>query len=70
MRKERERHAAQTDGLKLEMESLKELLRTYETSSQRKDEVTMQDLFAFTCTCADWLIRVEGVLALLRDVSF
>lgn len=71
MRKERERHAAQAAGLKLEMESLKELLRTYETSSQRKDEVTKQDLFTFTCTCcADWLIRVEGVGVLLCDVSF
>lgn len=39
MRKERERHTAQTAGLNSELESLKELLRTYETSSQRKDEV-------------------------------
>uniref|UniRef100_A0A3B3BHW6 Centrosomal protein POC5 n=1 Tax=Oryzias melastigma TaxID=30732 RepID=A0A3B3BHW6_ORYME len=39
MMKERERHAAQTAGLKSEMASLKELLHTYETSNQRKDEV-------------------------------
>ncbi|MEQ2251017.1 hypothetical protein ILYODFUR_006717, partial [Ilyodon furcidens] len=39
MMKERERHAAQTAGLKLELDSLKELLHTYETSNQRKDEV-------------------------------
>lgn len=68
MRKERERHAAQAAGLKSEMDSLKELLRTYETSSQRKDEVAKQGFFAFACTCcADWLIRV---VLLLCDVSF
>uniref|UniRef100_A0A3Q3XDT1 Centrosomal protein POC5 n=1 Tax=Mola mola TaxID=94237 RepID=A0A3Q3XDT1_MOLML len=39
MRKERERHAAQTAGLKSELESLKQLVNTYETSTQRKDEV-------------------------------
>ncbi|XP_070689858.1 centrosomal protein POC5 [Pempheris klunzingeri] len=39
MRKERERYAAQTAGLKSELDSLKGLLHTYETSSQRKDEV-------------------------------
>ncbi|XP_030274326.1 centrosomal protein POC5 isoform X1 [Sparus aurata] len=39
MRKERERYAAQTSGLKSELESLKGLLQTYETSNQRKDEV-------------------------------
>ncbi|KAM4746361.1 centrosomal protein POC5 [Anableps anableps] len=39
MRKERESHAAQTAGLKSERDSLKELLHTYETSNQRKDEV-------------------------------
>ncbi|XP_008279676.1 centrosomal protein POC5 [Stegastes partitus] len=37
--KERERHAAQTAGLKSELSSLKELLHTYETSNSRKDEV-------------------------------
>lgn len=42
MKKERERHAAQTAGLKAELDSLKQLLHTYETSNQRKDEV---------CTC-------------------
>uniref|UniRef100_A0A3B4GVN3 Centrosomal protein POC5 n=1 Tax=Pundamilia nyererei TaxID=303518 RepID=A0A3B4GVN3_9CICH len=39
MMKERERHAAQTAGLKSELDSLKQLLQTYETSNQRKDEV-------------------------------
>ncbi|XP_029916350.1 centrosomal protein POC5 isoform X2 [Myripristis murdjan] len=39
MKKERERHAAQTAGLKAELDSLKQLLHTYETSNQRKDEV-------------------------------
>ncbi|XP_042277837.1 centrosomal protein POC5 [Thunnus maccoyii] len=39
MRKERERNAAQTAGLKAELEGLKELLHTYETSNHRKDEV-------------------------------
>ncbi|XP_072244170.1 centrosomal protein POC5 [Leuresthes tenuis] len=39
MMKERERHAAQTAVLKLEQDGLKELLQTYETSNQRKDEV-------------------------------
>ncbi|XP_078808395.1 centrosomal protein POC5 isoform X3 [Oryzias latipes] len=39
MMKERERHAAQTTGLKSELDSLKELLHTYETSNQRKDQV-------------------------------
>lgn len=39
MVKERERHAAQTAGLKSELDGLKELLHTYETSNQRKDEV-------------------------------
>ncbi|XP_013884481.1 centrosomal protein POC5 [Austrofundulus limnaeus] len=41
MMKERERHAAQTAGLKSEQDALKELLHTYETSNQRKDEVIM-----------------------------
>ncbi|XP_019956600.2 centrosomal protein POC5 [Paralichthys olivaceus] len=39
MRKEKERFAAQTSGLKAELNSLKDLLHTYETSNQRKDEV-------------------------------
>ncbi|XP_042344313.1 centrosomal protein POC5 [Plectropomus leopardus] len=39
MRKERERHAAQTAALRSELDSLKGLLQTYETSNQRKDEV-------------------------------
>ncbi|XP_022611918.1 centrosomal protein POC5 isoform X1 [Seriola dumerili] len=39
MRKEKERYAAQTAGLKSELDSLKGLLHTYETSNHRKDEV-------------------------------
>ncbi|KAF7661068.1 hypothetical protein LDENG_00268840 [Lucifuga dentata] len=39
MRREKENYAAQTAGLKSEMDSLKELLHTYEISNQRKDEV-------------------------------
>nr|XP_020449946.1 centrosomal protein POC5 isoform X2 [Monopterus albus] len=39
MRKESERYAAQTAGLKSELDSLKGLLHTYEISNQRKDEV-------------------------------
>ncbi|XP_074494300.1 centrosomal protein POC5 isoform X1 [Sebastes fasciatus] len=39
IRKERERYAAQTAGLRSELDSLKGLLNTYETSNQRKDEV-------------------------------
>ncbi|KAM4616265.1 centrosomal protein POC5 [Polymixia lowei] len=38
-RKEREKYVAQTAGLNAELRSLKELLHTYETSNQRKDEV-------------------------------
>uniref|UniRef100_A0A673BYZ1 Centrosomal protein POC5 n=1 Tax=Sphaeramia orbicularis TaxID=375764 RepID=A0A673BYZ1_9TELE len=38
VRKEREKFAAQSAGLKSELDSLKGLLQTYETSSQRKDE--------------------------------
>ncbi|XP_060927979.1 centrosomal protein POC5 [Limanda limanda] len=39
MKQEKERCAAQQAGLKAELDSLKELLHTYETSNQRKDEV-------------------------------
>ncbi|KAM9857886.1 centrosomal protein POC5 [Aulostomus maculatus] len=39
MKKERERYAVQTAGLRSELDSLKELLHTYEISNQRKDEV-------------------------------
>ncbi|KAJ8285567.1 hypothetical protein GJAV_G00028320 [Gymnothorax javanicus] len=39
LRKEREKHAAHVAGLAAEMDSLKELLSTYETSNQRKDQV-------------------------------
>uniref|UniRef100_A0A3B4GVL4 Centrosomal protein POC5 n=1 Tax=Pundamilia nyererei TaxID=303518 RepID=A0A3B4GVL4_9CICH len=44
MMKERERHAAQTAGLKSELDSLKQLLQTYETSNQRKDEQVIGNL--------------------------
>ncbi|KAM6931394.1 centrosomal protein POC5 [Xenentodon cancila] len=37
--KERDRHAVQTAALKAELDTLKELLHTYETNNQRKDEV-------------------------------
>lgn len=40
MRKERESYTAQTDGLKSEIGSVKQLLHTYELSNRRKDEVT------------------------------
>lgn len=40
MRKEKERYAAQAAGLRSELDSMKGLLHTYETSNQRKDEVT------------------------------
>lgn len=40
IRKQRKKHEAQTAALKSELESLKELVHTYETSNQRKDEVT------------------------------
>lgn len=70
MRKERERHAAQTAGLNSELDSLKELLKTYETSSKRKDEVYKQYLFAFTCTCAGWVILITCIVELpLGDES-
>ncbi|CAN9513309.1 unnamed protein product [Ophioblennius macclurei] len=39
MMKERTKHEAQTAALKSELDSLKGLLHTYETSNQRKDEV-------------------------------
>ncbi|XP_034547627.1 centrosomal protein POC5 isoform X2 [Notolabrus celidotus] len=39
MKKEREKYAAQTAVLKSELDGLKGLLQTYETSNQRKDEV-------------------------------
>ncbi|XP_051279636.1 centrosomal protein POC5 isoform X2 [Dicentrarchus labrax] len=39
MRKEREKYATKTAGLKSELDSLKGLLHTYELSNQRKDEV-------------------------------
>ncbi|XP_050931221.1 centrosomal protein POC5 isoform X2 [Lates calcarifer] len=38
MRKEKERYAAQAAGLRSELDSMKGLLHTYETSNQRKDE--------------------------------
>ncbi|KAL4617535.1 centrosomal protein POC5 [Arapaima gigas] len=39
LKKERQRHAAHTAALGVQMDGLKELLHTYETSNQRKDEV-------------------------------
>ncbi|XP_029367253.1 centrosomal protein POC5 isoform X2 [Echeneis naucrates] len=39
MKKEKEKYTAKTAGLKSELESLKGLLQTYETSNHRKDEV-------------------------------
>ncbi|XP_076853778.1 centrosomal protein POC5 isoform X3 [Brachyhypopomus gauderio] len=39
MKKEREKHAAHVAGINAEMDSLKDLLKTYQTSNQRKDEV-------------------------------
>ncbi|XP_023678724.1 centrosomal protein POC5 [Paramormyrops kingsleyae] len=39
LKRERQRHAAQVARLSAQTDSLKELLRTYETSNQRKDEV-------------------------------
>ncbi|XP_051279635.1 centrosomal protein POC5 isoform X1 [Dicentrarchus labrax] len=41
MRKEREKYATKTAGLKSELDSLKGLLHTYELSNQRKDEVIL-----------------------------
>ncbi|XP_058491415.1 centrosomal protein POC5 [Solea solea] len=41
MRKEKERCATRAAGLKAELDGLKGLLHTYETSNQRKDEVIM-----------------------------
>ncbi|KPP69240.1 hypothetical protein Z043_112016, partial [Scleropages formosus] len=40
MKKERQQHAAHTAALAAQMDGLKELLNTYETSNQRKDEVS------------------------------
>ncbi|KAJ8380389.1 hypothetical protein SKAU_G00011670 [Synaphobranchus kaupii] len=39
LRKEKEKHSAHVSGLAAEMDSLKELVNTYETSNQRKDQV-------------------------------
>ncbi|XP_040052362.1 centrosomal protein POC5 isoform X1 [Gasterosteus aculeatus] len=41
MRREKERYAAQSADLRTEIDGLKGLLNTYETSNQRKDEVIM-----------------------------
>ncbi|XP_053336443.1 centrosomal protein POC5 [Clarias gariepinus] len=41
MKKEREKHAAHIAGINAEMDSLKDLLNTYQISNQRKDEVIM-----------------------------
>lgn len=42
MRQEKEKHAEHVKQLNNEMENLKELLRTYEISIGRKDEVIFQ----------------------------
>lgn len=42
MRQEKEKHAEHVKQLNNEMENLKELLRTYEISIGRKDEVVLQ----------------------------
>lgn len=42
MREEKEKHAAHVKQLSNETENLKELLRTYEISIGRKDEVVIQ----------------------------
>ncbi|XP_030647711.1 centrosomal protein POC5 [Chanos chanos] len=39
LKKERQRHAAHVAGIKAELDSLRDLLHTYEISNQRKDEV-------------------------------
>ena len=39
MRKEREKHAAHIAGINAEINSLKDVLNTYQISNQRKDEV-------------------------------
>ncbi|XP_072520862.1 centrosomal protein POC5 isoform X2 [Salminus brasiliensis] len=39
MKKDREKHAAHVAGINAEMDSLKDLLNTYQISNQRKDEV-------------------------------
>lgn len=39
MMKEREKHAAHLTGIHAEMDSLKDLLNTFQISNQRKDEV-------------------------------
>lgn len=51
--KEREKSAAQTAALRSEMDSLKELLQAYETSSQRKDEVIVIEVL--TCHRHHWI---------------
>lgn len=56
MRKERERYAAQTAGLKSELDSLKELLHTYETSNQRKDEVNKSVFICLLLYIMCWLV--------------
>lgn len=40
IKKEKEKCALQTAGLQSEIDSLKDLLQTYEISNQRKDEVS------------------------------
>lgn len=57
IRKERERSAAQAAGLKSELEGLKDLLHTYETSNQRKDEVTTCVSIYFLQYINDWMAK-------------
>lgn len=60
MRKERERYAAQTADLRSELDSLKGLLHTYETSNQRKDEVITCVLIFFLLFIIYWKV-VHGL---------
>ncbi|XP_064645431.1 centrosomal protein POC5-like isoform X2 [Lineus longissimus] len=63
---EKERHAAEMEQAQNEMENLKELLHTYETSIQRKDEVISnltralqrhKEKFDMMRTFCDWRIK-------------
>lgn len=63
MRKEKERYAAHTAGLKSELGSLKGLLHTYETSNQRKDEVT-------TCVFICLFQYIMGLVGLIIQLGF
>lgn len=56
MKKEGEKHAVQMAGLKSELDTLKGLLRTYETSNQRKDEVFVLIGFLYVTVCEKWIV--------------